>query len=83
MQLCLLHDAIVSERLSSYRTSLHHWDVQKCCVRVCECVHACVCVSVYSLESNKELAHAAASLGAFVMSLPKSWFALYTELMGG
>ena len=83
MQLCLLRDAIVSERLSSFQTSLHHWEVQKGCVRVFECVHACVCVSVYSLESNEESVHAAASVGAFVMSLTSSWFALYTELMGG
>lgn len=42
-----------------------------------------MCVSVYSLEFNKGLAPDAVSLGAFVKSLPNSWFAFYTELMGG
>lgn len=69
MQLCLLHDAIVSERLSSYQISLHHWEVQRGCASACEHTHTCTCMSVYSLESHKKLAHAAASLGAFVTSL--------------
>lgn len=38
-------------------------------VRVSMCTHASTCVSMYSLESNKESAHSAVSLRAFVMSL--------------